>query len=352
MSVPKGFRNNIKITDEIIGFERRQGILDDITDKGTFLPRSVMEEDMDQTFVEFLNSDERLVMSIDGEKVPVIFLTIQRWVEFTKNWQFSDSYKNIKIPFITIIRKPDIQQGQNQAGLWNIPGNRTYTFMKIPTWDGIRQGIDLYKIPQPTSVDLIYEVRLFTNKMKDLNKFNRKIQRAFQSRQCYINVNGHPMPLILESISDESKIDDFENRRFYIQTFEMKLLGYILDEDDFEVVPTINRTLLTMEVEEKKFFNDVVFNSLKKYNKMTYSFIFKPNAETRFSFTSQYDVNITQLIDIQDISRIVITINGSNVFDGTILSNPIIIKSNDVVTIRVYKNFSVTGSFKLIGNIL
>jgi hypothetical protein len=64
-------------------------------------------------------------------------------LNFSKTWQFSDKYKNISLPFITIIRKPDIQQGQNQAGLWNIPGNRTYTYTKIPTWDGIREGMDI-----------------------------------------------------------------------------------------------------------------------------------------------------------------------------------------------------------------
>jgi hypothetical protein len=125
--------------------------------------------------------------------------------------------------------------------------------------------MDLYKVPQPTSVDLMYEVRLFTNKMKDLNKFNRKIQRAFQSNQSYINVNGHPMPLKLESIGDESNIEDFENRRFYVQMFEMKLLGYILDEeDDYEVVPTINRTMLTIEVEETRIVSDIVFDTDKR----------------------------------------------------------------------------------------
>jgi hypothetical protein len=68
------------------------------------------------------------------------------------------------MPFITILRKPDIQQGQNQAGLWNIPGRRTYTYMKVPTWDGARSGVDLYKVPQPVSVDLTYEIRIFTTK--------------------------------------------------------------------------------------------------------------------------------------------------------------------------------------------
>jgi hypothetical protein len=350
MAVPKGYRTNINIVNQKIGPERRQEILDDIADKGTFLPKGVLEEDMDQSFIEFVGGEHGFGLSIDGEKVPVIFLTIQRWTEFSKTWQFSDKYKNIELPFITIVRKPDIQQGQNQAGLWNIPGNRTYTYMKVPTFDGVRRGIDLYKVPQPTSVDLMYEVRLFTNRMKDLNKFNRIIQRAFQSRQCYLNVNGHPMPLHLETIGDESNIDDFENRRFYVQLFEMKLLGYLLDEDDYEVVPTLNRSVITTEVDERKFYRDVIFDPIRKGNLVTYSFVFKPRAEANFSFIAQYDVNFTQLVDIEQTSRIVISVNGSVVFDGLILSTPIMIYANDIIQIRVYKSFLDNSTFKLIGS--
>jgi len=299
-----------------------------------------------------MNTDKRVSLSVDGEKVPVIFLTIQRWTEFTKTWEFSDKYKDIRLPFITIVRKPDIQQGQNQAGLWNIPGDRTYTYMKVPTWDGVRNGIDVYKIPQPTSVDMTYEVRLFTNKMKDLNSFNRKIQRAFQSRQCYINVNGHPMPLHLENIGDESNIEDFENRRFYVQMFDMKLLGYILDEDDFEVVPTINRTLVAIEVEEERIYDDIIFDSVHNKDLATFSFIFKPNCEPTFSFTAKYGVIMTKLTDIENISRIVIYINGVGVFDGTILANPLTFNENDIIKIKIYKNVFSMGSFKLIGSSL
>lgn len=247
MAVPKNFRNNINIHPSKIGVPRRQEILDGIADKGTFLPRGINEEDMDESFVEFVKND--LMISVEGVRVPVVFLTIQRWSEFTKTWSFAEGeYKELKMPFITIVRKPDIQVGQNQAGLWNIPGNRTYTYMKVPTFDGARKGVDLYKIPQPTSVDIGYEIRVFTGKMKDLNKFNTKVHKSFQSRQFYVNVKGHPIPILLESISDESNIDDFENRRFYVQQFEMTMMGYILDEEDFEVIPTINRTILVTEL--------------------------------------------------------------------------------------------------------
>jgi hypothetical protein len=56
------------------------------------------------------------------------------------------------------------------------------------------------------------------------------------------------MPVTLESVGDESNIDDFENRRFYVQPFEMLLAGYILDENDFEVIPTINRAMVMSEI--------------------------------------------------------------------------------------------------------
>ena len=195
MAVPKGFRKDIKIIKDKVGFPRRQEILDDISARGTYLPRGVMYEDMDKSFIEFVEKD--LTLTLDGEKVPVVFLTLQRWSEFSKTWQNSDKFKDIKMPFITIVRQPNPQVGQNQAGLFNIPGRRTYTYMKVPTFEGGRRGVDLYKIPQPTSVDINYEVRLFCNRMRDLNKFNVIVQQAFNAIEYYIKVNGHPMPLFL-----------------------------------------------------------------------------------------------------------------------------------------------------------
>ena len=350
MGMQKGYISNINVNLGKIGPERRKEILDGIANGGTFLPKGVLEEDLDQSVVDFVGSDNGFALTVDGNKVPVIFLTIQRWTEFSRTWQFSDKYKNIELPFITIVRKPDIQQGQNQAGLWNIPGNRTYSYYKVPTFDGARNGVDLYKVPQPTSVDLTYEVRIFTNKMKDLNKFNRIIQIAFQSRQCYINVNGHPMPLILETIGDESNIDDFENRRFYVQMFEIKLLGYILDEEDFEVIPTVNRLLTTYEVDEKINVPSIVFKPFVENSVVNWTFDFKPKSEPQFTFVCQYNISINQLINIQNISRITLTVNGSVVFDGTILNNPLILKANDVINVRVYKGFYNDGIFTLMGN--
>ena len=201
---------------------------------------------MDKSFVEFIESG--LDLTLGGEKVPVIFLTIQRWAEFAKTWQYSDEYKNIKIPFITIVRKPDAQVGTNQAGYFNIPGKPTFTYMKVPTWDGNRKGMDIYKIPQPVPIDLVYEVRLFCNRMRDLNKMNMKFIQTFSPQQHYIKVNGHPMPLMMDSIGDESVINNLDERKYYVQMFNIKMMGYLLDEEDFEVNPAISRAVTLVEV--------------------------------------------------------------------------------------------------------
>ena len=152
MGLPKNYRKYLNITPHKQGLEQRQSILDDIANKGTFLPKGILHEDMDQEMISYV--DNELDLTLAGEKVPVIFLSIQRWAEFTKTWQYSDINKNIELPFITIVRKPDPQVGTNYAGSFNIPGRPTFTYMKVPTWTGNIKGFDMYKIPQPISVDI------------------------------------------------------------------------------------------------------------------------------------------------------------------------------------------------------
>ena len=350
MALPHGFRKNLNFNDKKVGPERRQEILDEITDNGTFLPRGVMYEDMDKAFIKFVEDELNLVL--DGDKVPVLFLTLQRWSEFSKTWQHSDKYKNIKMPFITIVRQPNAQVGKNQAGLYNIPGRNTYTYMKVPTFEGGRRGIDVYKIPQPTSVDINYEVRLFCNRMRDLNKFNINIQRAFNAIQHYIRVNEHPMPLLLESIGDESNIDDFENKRFYVQPFDIRLQGYVLDENDFEIIPAINRALAMVEIEDKKLQPKLVFDNSAIDGAVSYNVIFKPNSETNFTFNTNFDISFTQILNIEGVNNIIIKVNGVEKFNGIDFVNPVVVSTGDEIYIEINKNLLATGKFTLIGNII
>tara|TARA_R110000796_G_scaffold219934_1_gene335985 strand:+ start:1106 stop:2137 length:1032 start_codon:yes stop_codon:yes gene_type:complete len=340
--MPQGYKKNIKFINQNIGPEKRQDYLDDIDYKGSYLPKSIYYEDIDQTFIDFV--DGVLEIEVNGAKVPVYFLTIQRWAEFSKTWDTADKFKNIKIPFITVVRQPDIQVGTNQNGLWNIPGNKLYTYMKVPTFNGGRKGVDLYKIPQPTSVDVTYEVRFFCNRMRDLNMFNRKTQFTFQSRQYYVNVNGHPMPIHLENIGDESQINDFDRRRFYVQNFEMKILGYILDENDYEFVPTINRAIIFTELFDKKLKPKVVIRSFKDIDEICLNVVIKADHYTEeFIITSTYDAEIKSITYVTNVTNVNIAING---IQQTL---PFNISANQDMVLTVDRDITKEAKFQING---
>ena len=91
MALPRKKNLNIKRRELDAGpSEYKEQFLDK---NKSFLPRGVDHADLDSGFVDFVGND--LELSIDGDKVPVLFLTLQRWREFMKTWQNSDKYKNI-----------------------------------------------------------------------------------------------------------------------------------------------------------------------------------------------------------------------------------------------------------------
>ncbi len=328
MGLPKNYRKYLNITPHKQGLEQRQGILDDIANKGTYLPKGILHEDMDQEMISYV--DNELDLTLAGEKVPVIFLSIQRWAEFTKTWQYSDINKNIELPFITIVRKPDPQVGTNYAGSFNIPGRPTFTYMKVPTWTGNIKGFDMYKIPQPISVDIKYEVRLFCNRMRDLNKMNRKILTSFSAGEKYIRVNGHPIPLMLDSIGDESVITNLDERKYYVQLYTINMLGYLLDEDDFIVTPAINRAINFYEISENIYraAYQVVSDDEKKT--ICINIIFQRGVN---SVTIPIEVGATyNTVNVTNADSVVIKVNGLTV------TTPFTVVNGDSLYVKVNKS--------------
>ena len=111
--------------------------------------------------------------------------------------------------------------------------------------------MDVYTIPQPVPVDITYDVKIVSNRMRELNIFNRKVMQKFSSRQAYTFVKGHYIPIILSSLSDESVIDT-EDRRYYQQNYQFQLQGFLIDEEEFEVKPAITRNLLFFDFDNYK----------------------------------------------------------------------------------------------------
>ena len=247
MALPSKIKKNLPLTYPKTLLGRREELLEKINKDGTYLPKSLLHADLDRGFLDFVRDDLRTV--VEGKLVPTIdvLITTQNWAQFTETWNFQNIDKNAEPPFIGTVRVPEVKFGTNPALVYNIPNRRQYYYAQVPTWDGQRAGMDIYKIPQPIPVDISYDVRIFAYRQQDLNRFNSIVLKHFQSRQAYTIVNGHYIPIVLEDTSDESEIKDLESKRFYVQLYSFMLQGFILDPEDFEVTPGISRTFTMVE---------------------------------------------------------------------------------------------------------
>ena len=227
---------------------RREEIKDMITKDGTYLPKSLLHADLDRGFLDFVK--EKIQFTSEGKKIPVVdvLITTQNWSQFVQTWDFQNIDKNLEPPFLTIIRNPDVKL--NDKRRYNIPNNRMYYYMEVPTWDGNRKGANIYKIPQPIPVDIKYTVALVCNRMREVNKMNQTIMNLFASYNAYQIINGHYIPIINDSFADES-VMDLESRKYYINKYEFTLNGFLIDEEQFEVYPALNRTIQMFEVDSK-----------------------------------------------------------------------------------------------------
>jgi hypothetical protein len=87
--------------------------------------------------------------------------------------------------------------------------------------------------------------------MREVNEFNKIMMQKFTSKQSYVQIKGHYMPIKLESVTDES-VKEVEKRKYYIQTYKLILMGFLLDEEEFQVSPAITRQVTLFEIDELK----------------------------------------------------------------------------------------------------
>jgi len=343
--LPK-IKKTLPLTYPPVGYERREQLLEDINRNGTYLPKSLLHEDLDGGFLEFVKNDLRTSVSGKEIKIVDILMTTQNWSQFTQTWDFNNIDKNVQPPFITTIRTPEVKFGTLPSLRYNIPNRKQYYYAAVPTWDGQRKGMDIYTIPQPVPVDIKYSVKIICNRMRELNKFNQVVIEKFASRQAYTQIKGHYIPIQLDEVSDES-VMDLEKRRYYIQSYSFTLQGFLIDEEEFEVKPAVSRSLLLMEVSPRKTKRRVKKNPPNP-NRIPLNISF-PVGATAYTQTFEYTTNI-KLIDAENITSYSMYING--LFYGTdiqqLVTGEIQINTNDVLTIQIIKtNNSELSNFQL-----
>lgn len=231
---PKKYLSKVRLKDEEFGYNRRLSYQKTILENSPIFPKTLEYDDIDNEFFKFV--DKEIPVVCDGKLIPTFKLfSNQRFSEYSQTWQHTDENGNLYLNFKTINRDKNPGFGDNQGGLWRIPGNRRYMILSREVLDDNgTESYETYSMRQPYTVDLTYSINFITNTNENINKFNEQLNDLFSARQCYIRPNGHYLPMVVEDISDASNYS-IEERRFFVQTVTIKVMAYIIKKDDFEI---------------------------------------------------------------------------------------------------------------------
>ena len=280
---------------------RREQLLEYINADGTYLPKSVLHADLDRGMLDFVKTELQVVTA--GSIVPMIdiLITTQNWAQYTETWTFTDMDYNPNPPFITVVRTPEVKYGTNPSLQYTIPNRKQFYYASVPTWNGNEQGMDIYTIPQPVPVDITYSVKIVCNRMRELNELNKIVMQKFSSRQAYTFIKGQYVPIVLNNISDESQMT-IDSRKYYIQNYDFTMLGYLIDEDEFEVKPAIQRVTQLMEVETST--RSRRRNSAENPDEFNFNFLYVSGTTSlndRIDFTANMNFVSSNNIDTYDV---------------------------------------------------
>ena len=234
--------------------ERTQQIISDADIRSNYLPKTVTIEDIDfEIDRQFKEDNFALILQDevpDRQLVPSIFLSNERWGEFSKTWKLVDQDKNISPPYITIKKVPNFKQGTYSGEKFNIPNKRSFTYITVPYFENGGFGYEVYSIPQPTAIDLTYEIRLFTKFTEDVNAFVQMFMKNFNSLQYYIKVNGQFFRVTMEETFDNEDSVEIEKDKYHVSIQTISVKGYLQDEKDFKMVKSYNRVGLNIKTDD------------------------------------------------------------------------------------------------------
>ena len=331
MAFPKQVKPTLPLVPKKILSERREQLLEYIKEDGTYLPKSVLHADLDRGMLDFVKEDLKVVTA--GKIVPMvdIIITTQNWAQYVETALFVDLDYNPAPPFITVVRSPEVKYGTNPSLQYTIPNRKQFYYASVPTWNGNEQGMDIYTIPQPVPVDINYSVKIICNRMRELNQLNKIIMQTFSSRQAYTFIKGQYVPIIMNNVADESQMS-LESRKYYVQSYDFTMLGYLIDEEEFEVKPAIQRVTQLFEIDNNRL------------SKRRHQFPENPdNFENDFLFV----VGNTTLVDVIDFTANMQLIGTENILSYDVYINNdyygsnvdiIQITTNDTLRIQAFKN--------------
>jgi hypothetical protein len=284
---PKPYIDAFKLRHKAFGTERRRNMSKMILEKGTPFPKPIEYSDIDNSMFKWV--EEHIKLSYDGKRLPIYKLySTQRLSEYLQEWDKQDEAGNPIINFLTITRENNPQKGESQGNYFNIPGHKDFAMWYVPVLqENGTEAFDKYTMKQPFQVNFIYSVSIVANKMEIINEMNELMHYEFSAIDCYISPNDHPMSMTLEDVSDNSEyaIDD---RKYYSQTYKIKVRGYIIRKEDYKVERIPSRFLIPWKDSDASGIIHRRGKNRREEDKVTFM-TFNLNEEQKIKTSSLFD---------------------------------------------------------------
>ena len=231
-------------------------------------------EDVDTAFFNFLNDDLNIFCDTNEgfHKVPVIFASPERSFQIKDNPELRPNGRTLEYPMISIVRGTVVNNPSNKGkyGVYippyygfykkggsipiarrvnqektreraNLTAKKRFNQTNFP-FDNEKIVYDTLYVPQPTYVEVSYEVKLIAEYQSQMNQMLEAFMGNLSTPVAFnIQHNGHTY----EAFGDETFTNEGNNgglgleERIFKSTTNITVLGYIIGANKNDKVPTV-----------------------------------------------------------------------------------------------------------------
>ena len=231
-------------------------------------------EDVDTAFFNFLNDDLNIFCDTNEgfHKVPVIFASPERSFQIKDNPELRPNGRTLEYPMISIVRGTVVNNPSNKGkyGVYippyygfykkggsipiarrvnqektreraNLTAKKRFNQTNFP-FDNEKIVYDTLYVPQPTYVEVSYEVKLIAEYQSQMNQMLEAFMGNLSTPVAFnIKHNGHTY----EAFGDETFTNEGNNsglgleERIFKSSTNITVLGYIIGANKNDKVPTV-----------------------------------------------------------------------------------------------------------------
>ena len=231
-------------------------------------------EDVDTAFFNFLNDDLNIFCDTNEgfHKVPVIFASPERSFQIKDNPELRPNGRTLEYPMISIVRGTVVNNPQNKGkyGVYippyygfykkggsipiarrvnqektreraNLLAKKRFNQTNFP-FDNDKIVYDTLYVPQPTYVEVSYEVKLIAEYQSQMNQMMEAFMGNLSTPVAFnIKHNGHTY----EAFGDETFSNEGNSgglgleERIFKSSTNITVLGYIIGANKNDKVPTV-----------------------------------------------------------------------------------------------------------------